>query len=163
MVTEDRAAELASIARLGDLRFESAVFGHGRAISREAAQRFREFAARVQRRSAGAQRSLLDRQLRPPEGCDCGWQDALVVALQIRGVSEPTRRTLSAEARACGESLQEYLLDLLDREARAIDSRRLLAEWTAGPSGNGPRPISFAELIRSERESQGSSLSSKLG
>jgi glyoxylase-like metal-dependent hydrolase (beta-lactamase superfamily II) len=45
MVTEDRAAELASIARLGDLSFESAVFGHGRAISREAAQRFREFAA----------------------------------------------------------------------------------------------------------------------
>jgi glyoxylase-like metal-dependent hydrolase (beta-lactamase superfamily II) len=46
MVTEDRAAELASIARLGDLSFESAVFGHGRSISREAAQRFREFAAR---------------------------------------------------------------------------------------------------------------------
>ena len=45
MVTEDRAAELASIARLGDLSFESAVFGHGRAISREAAQRFREFTA----------------------------------------------------------------------------------------------------------------------
>jgi glyoxylase-like metal-dependent hydrolase (beta-lactamase superfamily II) len=46
MVTDDRAAELASIARLGNLSFESAVFGHGRAISREAAQRFREFAAR---------------------------------------------------------------------------------------------------------------------
>jgi glyoxylase-like metal-dependent hydrolase (beta-lactamase superfamily II) len=46
MVTEDRAAELASIARLGDLSFESAAFGHGRAISHEAAQRFREFAAR---------------------------------------------------------------------------------------------------------------------
>jgi glyoxylase-like metal-dependent hydrolase (beta-lactamase superfamily II) len=46
MVTEDRAAELTSIARLGNLSFESAVFGHGRAISRGAAQRFREFAAR---------------------------------------------------------------------------------------------------------------------
>ena len=46
MVTEDRVAELASIARLGNLSFEFAVFGHGRAISREAAQRFREFAAR---------------------------------------------------------------------------------------------------------------------
>ena len=46
MVTEDRTAELASIARLGNLSFESAVFGHGRAISRGAAQRFREFAAR---------------------------------------------------------------------------------------------------------------------
>jgi hypothetical protein len=47
MVTEDRAAESASIARLADLRFELAAFGHGRAISRDAAQRFREFVARV--------------------------------------------------------------------------------------------------------------------
>jgi glyoxylase-like metal-dependent hydrolase (beta-lactamase superfamily II) len=47
IVTDDRVAELASIARLGNLSFESAVFGHGRAISREAAQRFREFAARA--------------------------------------------------------------------------------------------------------------------
>ena len=51
-----------------------------------------------------------------------------MVAIQIRGVSEPTRSTLSVEARARGESLQEYLLDLLDREARDIDNRRLLAE-----------------------------------
>ena len=83
-----------------------------------------------------------------------------MVALQIRGVSEPTRRTLSTEARARGESLQEYLLD---REARDIDSRRLLAEWTAGPSTDGPQPISFVELIRSERDPQASSLSSKTG
>jgi antitoxin FitA len=86
-----------------------------------------------------------------------------VVALQIRGVSEPTRRTLSIEARARGESLQEYLLDLLDREARDIDSRRLLVEWTASPSAAEPQPISFVELIRSEREPQGSSPSGKLG
>jgi antitoxin FitA len=75
-----------------------------------------------------------------------------VVALQIRGVSEPTRRTLSVEARARGESLQEYLLDLLDREARDIDNRRLLAEWAAGPPADEPQHISFVELIRSERE-----------
>lgn len=49
-----------------------------------------------------------------------------MVALQIHGVSEPTRRALSAEAKARGESLQEYLLDLLDREARDIDNGRLL-------------------------------------
>jgi hypothetical protein len=68
------------------------------------------------------------------------WQDALVVALQIHGVSEPTRRTLSAEARARGESLQEYLLDLLDREARDIDNRRLFES----------QPFDFVELIGSE-------------
>ena len=43
-----------------------------------------------------------------------------MVAIQIRGVSEVTRRTLSAEAKARGESLQEYLLDVLDREAQEV-------------------------------------------
>jgi hypothetical protein len=49
-----------------------------------------------------------------------------VVALQIHGGSEPTRRTLSTEARARGESLQEFLLELVEREAQQIDSRGLL-------------------------------------
>ena len=75
-----------------------------------------------------------------------------MVALQIRGVSEATRRTFSAEARARGESLQEYLLDLLDREAQDIDNRRLLAEWPAGSAADEPQPIRFVELIHSERE-----------
>ena len=44
MVSEDRAVESASISRLADLRFEAAAFGHGRAISYDAAQRFRDFA-----------------------------------------------------------------------------------------------------------------------
>jgi hypothetical protein len=59
--------------------------------------------------------------------------------------------------------LQEYLLDLLDREARDIDNRRLLAEWAAGPPAHQPQHISFVELIRSERQPQGSSLGGKLG
>jgi glyoxylase-like metal-dependent hydrolase (beta-lactamase superfamily II) len=46
MVAEDRTAESSSIARLADLKFEAAAFGHGRAISREAAQRFREYVGR---------------------------------------------------------------------------------------------------------------------
>jgi glyoxylase-like metal-dependent hydrolase (beta-lactamase superfamily II) len=46
MVTEDRAAESASITKLADLRFDFAVFGHGGAISHDAAQRFRELAER---------------------------------------------------------------------------------------------------------------------
>jgi hypothetical protein len=77
-----------------------------------------------------------------------------VVALQVRGVSEPTRRALSAEARARGESLQEYLLDLLDREARDIDSRRLLAEWAAGPSADQAQRVEFVQLIQPERQDQ---------
>ncbi len=75
-----------------------------------------------------------------------------MVSLQICGVSEPTRRALSAEAKFRGESLQEYLLDLLDREARDIDNRRLLAHWAAGPVADEPQPIRIVELIRSNRE-----------
>jgi hypothetical protein len=71
-----------------------------------------------------------------------------VVALQIRGVSEPTRRALSTEARVRGESLQEYLLDLLDREAHEIENRRLFAELAAGPLSE-LRPVDLAEMIRS--------------
>lgn len=74
-----------------------------------------------------------------------------MVALQIRGVSEPTRSMLSAEARARGESLQEYLLDLLDREAQDIENRRLLAEWTAGSLVDETKPVDLGELISSER------------
>ena len=76
-----------------------------------------------------------------------------MVALQIHGVSEPTRRTLSAEARARGESLQEYLLDLLDREARNVDNRQLLAEWASSRCGMNPQ-VGFVKLIRSERQRQ---------
>jgi hypothetical protein len=67
-----------------------------------------------------------------------------VVALQIHGVSEPTRRTLSAEARARNESLQEYLLELLDREAHNIDNRRLLEA----------QPVDFVKLIHPDRAHQ---------
>ena len=79
-------------------------------------------------------------------------QDALRGCLQIRGVSEITRRTLSADAKARGESLQEYLLDVLDREAQEIDNRRLLAEWPAGSAADEPQPIRFVELIYSNPE-----------
>jgi hypothetical protein len=72
------------------------------------------------------------------------WQDAIVVDIQIHGVSEPTRRTLSAEAEMRGESLQEYLLDVLDREAHDRDNRRL--GWSAG-QGNEAHPVDFVAVV----------------
>jgi antitoxin FitA len=74
-----------------------------------------------------------------------------VVALQIRGVSEPTRSMLSAEARARGESLQEYLLDLLDREAHDIENRRLIGDWRAGSVLDEKQPVDLGKLTSSER------------
>lgn len=77
-----------------------------------------------------------------------------MVALQIHGVSEPTRCALSAEARARGESLQEYLLDILDREARDLENRGLLAEWASGPVLDDGKHVDFLTLIQRERERQ---------
>ena len=70
-----------------------------------------------------------------------------MVALQIHGVSEPTRSTLSAEAEARGESLQEYLLDVLDREARDIENHRLLAQWTADSLEDAARRVDQTMII----------------
>ncbi|MCE3275661.1 MAG: hypothetical protein K0R13_1516 [Propionibacteriaceae bacterium] len=75
-----------------------------------------------------------------------------MVAIQVRGVSEANRRTLSAEGKARGESLQEYLLDVLDREAEEIDNRQLLADWAAGSAAGEPQPVSFAHLHDFEPE-----------
>jgi hypothetical protein len=58
---------------------------------------------------------------------------------------------LSAEARARGESLQEYLLDLLDREAHDIENRRHLAEWTPGSLSDETNQVDLGKLISSER------------
>lgn len=47
--------------------------------------------------------------------------------LQVRGVSEQTRRALKARAAARGESLNTYLRDLLDREAARPTVAEVLA------------------------------------
>lgn len=44
----------------------------------------------------------------------------MAVALQIRDVSDETRNALAAEARRRGQSVQAYLLDLVEREARSL-------------------------------------------
>ena len=77
-----------------------------------------------------------------------------MVALQIHGVSEPTRRALSAEARARGESLQEYLLDILDREAHDLGERQFLVEWQADTEKERTQSIDFMRLIGSEGDRQ---------
>jgi glyoxylase-like metal-dependent hydrolase (beta-lactamase superfamily II) len=47
MLTDDMASAAASVARLAELEFEVAVFGHGRAVTGRAVERFRELAGRA--------------------------------------------------------------------------------------------------------------------
>jgi hypothetical protein len=77
-----------------------------------------------------------------------------VVSLQIHGVSEPTRRVLSAEARSRGETLQEYLLDILDREAHDLGERQFLVEWHADTQKARTQSIDFVRLVGSDEERQ---------
>jgi glyoxylase-like metal-dependent hydrolase (beta-lactamase superfamily II) len=64
MVTEDRAAETASISRLADLTFDAATFGHGRAITHDAAHRFRSSSHAA---SGSARCSIAGRDAREPK------------------------------------------------------------------------------------------------
>ena len=77
-----------------------------------------------------------------------------MVSLQIHGVSEPTRRVLSAEARSRGETLQEYLLDILDREAHDLGERQFLVEWEADTQKARTQSIDLVRLIGSEEDRQ---------
>jgi hypothetical protein len=47
--------------------------------------------------------------------------------------------------------LQEYLLDLLDREAHDIENRRLLGDWGAGSVVDKEQPVDLGKLTGSER------------
>jgi glyoxylase-like metal-dependent hydrolase (beta-lactamase superfamily II) len=46
MVSADLGEQAKSVARLAELEFEHAVFGHGRAVTGRAVERFREYVAR---------------------------------------------------------------------------------------------------------------------
>lgn len=83
-----------------------------------------------------------------------------MVALQIRHVPEGTRSLLTAEAERRGQSLQAYLLDVLDREAGVINNQRLLTEWTAGPLVDDMSGQSIADALRAGREEREQQLAS---
>ena len=60
-----------------------------------------------------------------------------MVALQIRDVPEQVRDLLAARARAQGQSLQSYLLAVVEREAGFVRNLELLDEldaWSADSS-----------------------------
>lgn len=83
-----------------------------------------------------------------------------MVALQIRHVPDGTRSLLTAEAERRGQSLQGYLLDVLDREAGVINNRRLATEWASAPLVGELSGQSIADALRAGREEREQQLAS---
>ncbi|HET8929031.1 MAG TPA: hypothetical protein VFN21_00095 [Acidimicrobiales bacterium] len=78
--------------------------------------------------------------------------------LQIRGVSDPTRRALKARAAQRGQSLNSYLLELIDREAALPTIDEVL---TRAASRSERSPVSSVDVIRADRETRDVELSSR--
>jgi hypothetical protein len=80
-----------------------------------------------------------------------------MVAIQIRDVPGAMRDELTAQARARGQSLQAYLLDVLKERADAGHNRRLLHEWADNPLVIGSEPfdtVGYLRTMREEREQE---------
>jgi hypothetical protein len=58
-----------------------------------------------------------------------------MVALQIRDVPDDVRDVLAAQARTRGQSLQAYLLDLVETQARRLNNATLLARFAGRSDG----------------------------
>ncbi len=69
--------------------------------------------------------------------------------VQIRNVSDETRRALKARAAAQGRSLNSYLVDLLDREVERPTVAEVLARAAAR---TGQSTTSAVEVLRQARE-----------
>ncbi|MFT4219833.1 MAG: hypothetical protein QM611_04880 [Microbacterium sp.] len=76
-----------------------------------------------------------------------------MVALQIRGVPESIRDDLSRAARQRGLSLQAYLLELVEGEARRARRASWLDEARSrSVIDSPPGAPSMADLIRRDRD-----------
>lgn len=71
-------------------------------------------------------------------------------AIQIKGVPDEVREILVGEAKRAGQSLQAYLLGLLEREARFARNREIV-EQTPLPGAS----LSMEEIVAAVREARG--------
>jgi hypothetical protein len=74
-----------------------------------------------------------------------------MVALQIREVPEDVRDTLAERARGRGQSLQAFLLALVEQEARRSRNRALLDRFAGRNDGTRLDPGDAAEAVRQAR------------
>lgn len=75
-----------------------------------------------------------------------------MVAIQVRDVPAAVRDALAAAADARGQSLQVFLSEVLEREARLARNRAWLTEIREAPIARVESEVRTAELIRQQRE-----------
>jgi len=78
-----------------------------------------------------------------------------MVALQIRDVPEDVRQALAERARARGQSLQAFLLSLVQDEARRSTNLALLGRFDGRDDGSRLPPSQATEAldaVRAERD-----------
>lgn len=83
-----------------------------------------------------------------------------MVALQIRGVTDDVRDTLTARARDKGQSLQAYLLALVESEARSADNLAILERFEGRTDGAKAPAGAAAREVRAMRSARETALSS---
>ena len=75
-----------------------------------------------------------------------------MVALQIRDVPEDVRDTLVDRARSQGQSLQSFLLSLVETEAQRSKNRSVLARFAGRSDGSRVTAGATADELRALRE-----------
>ena len=78
-----------------------------------------------------------------------------MVALQIRDVPEDVRDSLAVQAKARGQSLQVYLLELVETQARRVRNAAVLDRFAGRSDGSRSLPGETAAELAEQREQRG--------
>jgi len=78
--------------------------------------------------------------------------NACMVALQIRDVPEEIRDALVEQAKARGQSLQAYLLALVEAQARRMQNVAVLDRFAGRSDGTWSAPGQTADELAEQRE-----------
>jgi hypothetical protein len=82
--------------------------------------------------------------------------NACMVALQIRDVPEEVRDALAAQAKARGQSLQSYLHELVEAQARRLRNTAVLERFAGRSDGSHVLPDETSAELAEQRRQTGS-------
>ena len=78
-----------------------------------------------------------------------------MVALQIRDVPEEVRDALAVQAKARGQSLQAYLLELVEMQARRLHNTAILDRFSGRSDGSRSLPGETSAELAEQRAQRG--------